>query len=71
MTARPVIVSLDAPAARASASKAASTAVDSSELEPSRTRRQIDVSDWRITLRADTDAILPDARLVEGQAVLR
>ncbi len=37
----------------------------------SRTRRQLDVSDWRITLRADTDAILPDARLVEGQAVLR
>lgn len=37
----------------------------------SRTRRQVDVSDWRITLRTDTDAILPDARLVSGQAVLR
>lgn len=37
----------------------------------SRTRQQVDTADWRITLRADTDAILPDARLVAGQAVLR
>ncbi len=36
-----------------------------------RTRRQVDVPAWRITLRADTDAILPDARLVAGSAVLR